>query len=53
MSCPTQNNLRKHFYNSFIHIGLWNSFPHSVIDENNTNAFKNKLDKFRKIQLEI
>ena len=32
------------FYNRVIQ--LWNSLPDFVIDANNTNSFKNKLDKF-------
>jgi len=40
-----QYNLQKYFFSNRV-IQIWNSLPDFVIDANNINSFKNKLDKF-------
>lgn len=37
-------NLRKHFFTNRV-ISVWNSLPDDVVSANNTNMFKNLLDK--------
>ena len=39
-----QYNLRKYFFSNRV-IQIWNSLPDFIIEANNINSFKNKLDK--------
>jgi hypothetical protein len=38
-------DLRKYFFTNRV-VNIWNSLPNSVVKSENTNTFKNRLDKF-------